>query len=193
MLGEMLVHLEHRAAVLAEDLLQLVVREDFALVSSFSTNMDTKYRDPQPPMGVGPAYLDWAYLRLLPAILLPEPKQTYAFVTYDSEKRALITYSITFLEESKIDSGGKEVAVMSYEIREGFAEQSTRIDVDKTGALLRIQSGDLIISRSTSEQVEKLFGAQRATAELIIEPKPATPEKPKDAPKKPADPKKKKK
>lgn len=170
-----------------------VVREDFALVSSFSTNMDTKYRDPQPPMGVGPAYLDWTYLRLLPAILLPEPKQTYAFVTYDSEKRALITYSITLVEESKIDMGGKAVAVVSYEIREGFAEQSTRIDVDKTGAILRIQSGDLIISRSTSEQVEKLFGAQRATAELIIDPKPATPEKPKDAPKKPADPKKKKK
>jgi hypothetical protein len=152
-----------------------VVREDLALVSSFSTNMDTKYRDPQPPMGVGPAYMDWAYLRLLPVILPSESKEPIAFVTYDGEKRALITYQVKPLETATLSAEGKQVTVAGYEIREGFAEQLTRIFADQAGTLLRVEAGDLLVTLSTREHIEEQFGKQRAAAELIVNPKGATP------------------
>ncbi len=152
------------------------VREGNTLVSSFSTNLDVDLPEPQPPIPTGPRYLDLAWVRLLPELLLRAPAELYAFAIYDTQTRALVAYLIQPLGECELpDSGGARG--YGFEAREGLVAPPSRMYTDLQGKLVRIEAGDLVLVSVPVAQVERTFGAQRDAARRRLEP-PARPHLP---------------
>jgi hypothetical protein len=139
------------------------VREGDVLFSSFTTTLDTHLPDPRRPIQLGPVYLDWAWVRLLPGLLAGEAGP-HAFATYDSDTRALIT--LTFRPLGKQASpGAADAAAQAFEVRAGFSPHTSRLYVDQQGVVRRVEIGDLTVTLSTKEEVERRFGARRDEAE----------------------------
>jgi hypothetical protein len=134
------------------------VREGHALVSSFSTNLDAELPEPRPPLPIGPRYLDLAWVRLLPRLLLDAPLETYAFAIYDSETHGLIICTIEPLGPVELPGprGGRTYV---FETREGFVAQPSRIYTDEHGQIVRVESGDLAMVLTTADQVQHRYGA----------------------------------
>jgi hypothetical protein len=158
--------------------LDQVVRERDTLFSSFSTNLDADLPDPRPPLPVGPGYLDLAWLRLLPRVLLDAPPDTYAFWTYDSQARALVVQSIRRLAPAQQGQAAALTAsapgaVHVFETREGFAAQPSRVYTDAQGLVRRIVSGDLVLTLLPQEEIERKYAALReATRPRLTAPPP---------------------
>lgn len=138
------------------------IREGDSLVSSFSTNMDTKLRDPQRPVRVGPVYLDWTWLRTLPRLLAAEPPLPHAFATYDWETRALLTLLVSPAGKTTLPDGRPADL---FELRQGFAEHSSKLYTDAPGNMVRMEAGDLVVQFADPEALEKKFGPLRRAAE----------------------------
>jgi hypothetical protein len=139
------------------------VREGNALVSSFSTNVDSELPEPRPPLPIGPRYLDLAWVRLLPQLLLNAPKETYAFAIYDSETHGLIICTIEPLGAFEVP-GPRGGRTWLFETREGFVSQPSRIYADDGGQIVRVESGDMAIVLTTADEVQRRYGALRDAA-----------------------------
>ena len=84
-----------------------VIREDEVLVSSFTTSLDKGLPNPRKPIEVGPVYLDLAWVRLLPGLLLSGNDEPRAFAIYNTETRSLVQHLITPQGEKKLPEGGR--------------------------------------------------------------------------------------
>ena len=146
------------------------IREDKVLFSSFSTNLDRDLPAPRPPLPIGPRYLDLAWVRMLPLLLKAAP-ETYAFAIYDSQARALAVHTIRPLGSSAIP-GRAGVSGCAFETREGFVAQPSRLYTDARGNVLRLESGDLVITLTTKDEVERQFAQRREPARRRLEPPP---------------------
>ena len=150
------------------------IREGKTLVSSFSTNLDRDLPEPRPPLPIGPRYLDLAWVRLLPRLLLTAPRETYAFAVYDTQTRALGVYTIQPLGPCEIP-GQPASQGFAYETREGYVSQPSRLYTDGSGQLVRIESGDVTITRVTKEQVDRKYADRREPGRRRMQaPRPAT-------------------
>lgn len=127
-----------------------VVREDRVLFSSFRSSLDRGLRDPGKPIRLGPAYLDLAWVRVLPGLLLDE-SEPHAFSIYDTSTRALIAHHIKPLGRKKLAKF--DDPVYAFEVQDGFIAQPTRVYVDARGALLKLEAGSLTVVRSTRQAV----------------------------------------
>jgi hypothetical protein len=139
------------------------VREGNALVSSYSTNVDTELPDPRPPLPIGQRYLDLAWVRLLPQLLLNAPQETYAFAIYDSQTRGLVICTIQPLGVFEVP-GPRGGRTWLFESREGFVAQPSRICADESGQIVRVESGDTAIVLTTRDEVQRRYGARRNSA-----------------------------
>lgn len=139
-----------------------VVRKEELLFSSFVTSLDLALPGPSKPINVGPVYLDLAWLRVLPALLLDAPAEPHAFMVYDTETRALIAHTITPLGRREL--AGQPRPVPAFEVREGLIDRPTLLYTDDHGSLLRLVAGDLIVRRITAEEAEREHGARRDAA-----------------------------
>jgi hypothetical protein len=144
------------------------VRQGDALVSSFSTNVEPGLPDPQPPLPIGPRYLDLAWIRLLPRLLLAAPQEWYAFAAYDSQTRALGVYMIRPQGSGPVPGSG--VDGLSYETREGFMPQASRVYTDQRGHVMRMESGDLAVVQVSRAEVEQRYAARREPARQRMRP-----------------------
>ncbi|MFH1747604.1 MAG: hypothetical protein ABIG44_11230 [Planctomycetota bacterium] len=136
------------------------LRENQVLFSSFSTNIDRDLPDPRPPIKVGQRYLDLAWVRLLPQLLISAPAELYAFAVYDSGTRALLVHTIKPL--GPLENASRPG--YAFEIRQGFVSQPSLIHTDTVGNVVLIKSGDLTIELSTREQVERDYAGRREPA-----------------------------
>lgn len=140
------------------------IREARVLVPSFTTSRDTALPEPSKPIEVGPVYLDGAWSRLLPGLLLGDTgREPYAFATYNPEARALLALVIRSLGPQQID--GWKDTVHGFEVREGFVDAAGRLLCDQRGVLVRAESGDLVLQRMSQQALESQFGERRAAAE----------------------------
>lgn len=139
-----------------------VIRKADVLFSSFTTSLDASLPDPGKPHSVGPVYLDLAWLRLVPGLLLSAPPEPHAFVVYDTEVRALSSQTFTALGVRELP--GFSGTAYAFEVREGLLDQPVLLYADERGNLLRLVAGDLVISRTTREDVERRFAARRDAA-----------------------------
>ncbi len=139
-----------------------VIRKKDVLFSSFTTNLDRTLPEPGKPLGTGPVYLDLAWVRVSPGLLLKAPPEAHAFAIYDTETRALSSQTMTPLGERKLE--GVEGPVFAFEVREGLVSRPARTYTDARGTLLRMEAGDLVVRRVTKAEVEKAYGAKRDAA-----------------------------
>lgn len=140
-----------------------VVREDDVLFSSYTTSLDRTLPDPGKPISVGPVYLDLAWVRLLPGLLLGGSTEPHAFAIYNTDTRALLSHTIKPLGQREL-AGHKEKAY-AFEVREGFIDRPSLVYTDRRGVLLRLEAGDLLVKRVSREQVEGSYGQRRDKAQ----------------------------
>lgn len=138
------------------------VRKNNIIVSSFTTNLDRTLPAPGKPLDTGPAYLDLAWMRVCPGLLLTAPPEPHAFATYDTETRALLTQVFTPLGPRELEGDGQ--STYAFEVREGLIDNPGLMYVDRKGTLVRLVAGDLVIQRVTRDEVEKRFGKRRDAA-----------------------------
>lgn len=147
---------------------QLLIKTDQAvrtadvLVPSYRTSLDVALPPPATPMSVGPVYLDLAWTRVLPMLLRDAPHETHAFVVYSVESRALLPQTFKPLGEKALEGRGDKV--LAFEVREGLVDTPSTLYVDQTGALVRLEAGDLLVLRTTRAEIDAKFGAKRDEA-----------------------------
>jgi len=139
-----------------------VIRKKEVLFSSFTTNLDRSLPDPGKPLGVGPVYLDLAWVRVSPGLLVKAPQEPHAFAVYDTETRALGSQTITPLGERKVE--GLDKQAYAFEVREGLVSRPALMYTDARGKLLRLVAGDLVVRLATKAEVEKAYGKKRDAA-----------------------------
>jgi hypothetical protein len=140
-----------------------LVREKDVLVNSSTTNRDTSLPDPGKPISTGPVYLDQAWVRLLPQLLPAGTQDLVAVAVYDGEARALLTHTVKALGERKLD--GYDGVAHAYEVREGFIAHPSLLYCDERGNLLRLEAGELVVTRTSRNEVERKYGPRREEAQ----------------------------
>ena len=138
------------------------VRKNNIIVSSFATSLDRTLPEPGKPLDTGPAYLDLAWMRVCPGLLLTAAPEPHAFAAYDVETRALLTQVFTPLGRRELT--GQDDVVYAFEVREGLIDNPSLMYVDRRGTLVRLVAGKLAIQRVTREEVETKFGKRRDAA-----------------------------
>ena len=160
-----------------------VTREANVLISSYDSNLETSPPEPSKPLSVGPrdpndprgwwlgAYLDLAWVRLLPGILIDEAadRQTkkvrpgggelYAVAMYSSDIRALVPYTLRVRAEQTLPDF--EGAAFEFEAREGFIDAPTKFYTDAKGNLLQLETGELKVTRVPREAIDRKYGTRR--------------------------------
>jgi hypothetical protein len=101
----------------------------------------------------------------------------------------LITTTITPLGEMTLANSDKKA--LGYDVREGYAEEVTRIFADQHGIVLRIEAGDVTLALTPKDEIEKRFAMPRAAAEKLIAAAQPPPEPPAAPPAKAPERKKK--
>jgi hypothetical protein len=136
-----------------------VVREDDVLFASVTTSRDANLPDPGKPIATGPVYLDQAWVRLLPGLLLGRSEELHAVAAYNFETRALLSYQIRAAGTATIE--GVEGPAYVFDVREGFIDQPSKLYTDERGTLLRMEAGELVLRRVAREELERKYGARR--------------------------------
>lgn len=139
-----------------------VIRKDQALVVSYTTSLDQTMPDPAKPQDVGPVYLDQAWLRVAPGLLLTAPAESHAFAVYNTEARAVLPQTITPLGPTPLP--GHEGDVYGFEVREGLMDAVARLYTDRRGNLLELRAGELLVKKVRAEEVERRYGGRREAA-----------------------------
>ncbi len=140
-----------------------VVREDGVLYASGTTSRDTGLPDPGKPIEVGPVYLDQAWARLLPGLLLSEQDmQPVAVAVYNFDTRALVSHQIVPRGERPLE--GFEGPTFVFEVREGFIAQPGTLWCDERGTLLKLDTRDLTLTRMGAAEIERKYGPRRDAA-----------------------------
>ena len=139
-----------------------VIRKEDVLFSSFTTSLDTSLPNPSPPFEVGPAYLDMSWTRVLPGLLFTAPPEPHAFAVYSTETRAISSLIIKYLGERNLPDGGGQA--YAFEVREGLINKPAMMYVDQYGNLIYLKAGDLVIKRSTRDEIERMYGPRRDDA-----------------------------
>lgn len=137
------------------------IRENEILFSSFSTNVDLGLPEPRPPMPILPGYLDLAWVRLLPKLLMRAAPEPYAFAIYDTQTRVFTLHQIQPRGPAEIPGGGEG---FRFETREGYVSQPSTVYTDGEGTVVRIVTGDLVISQMAPAEAQALYGRQREAA-----------------------------
>lgn len=151
-------------------------RKDDVLVSSFTTNIEPDLPPPRPPIPIGPRYLDLAWVRVLPRLLLGAPHELHAFAVYDCQARALGIYMIRPLGPATRPAG--QAGEFVFEVREGFVPRASRLYTDREGNVTRLECGDLVLTEIPAAEVERRYGARRAAARQRMEGPAFPPRKP---------------
>ena len=115
--------------------------------------------EPTKPISVGPVYLDQAWVRLLPGLLLSGPQELHAVAIYSLETRTLLSHTIQPLGERRIE--GHHGTAYAFEVREGFIGDPALLFCDERGSLLRLEAGDLVLKRVSAEEIERKYGRRR--------------------------------
>ena len=139
-----------------------VVREKDALFSSYTTSRDKVLPDPSKPINVGPVYLDQAWERLLPGLLLSGAADQHAVAIYNFETRSLLSHTIKPLGEEKLK--GYDGPVYAFDVRDGFIGGPSRLYTDERGTLLRFEMGDVTLTRVPRAEIEQKYGPRRDEA-----------------------------
>lgn len=139
-----------------------VIREDDVLFSSYTTSLDRTLPDPAKPISVGPVYLDLAWVRLLPGLLAGEPPEPHTVAIYNTETRALLAHTVTPCGPQ--DLPGHTGPVLAFETRDGFIDRPSRLYTDSRGTLLRLEAGDLLLTRVPAAEIERKYGPRRDAA-----------------------------
>ncbi len=140
-----------------------VIREKEVLLPSTSTSRDASLPDAGKPIRVGPVYLDQAWMRVLPVLLRDAPQEPHALAVYNGDTRALLAQTVTPLGERKLD--GYDGVAHAYEVREGFIDRPSLMYCDDRGSLLRLEAGDLVVTRIPRQEAERTYGARRDAAQ----------------------------
>ncbi|MGD8451571.1 MAG: hypothetical protein PVJ57_07105 [Phycisphaerae bacterium] len=139
------------------------VREDTVLFSSFSTNLTLALPEPRRPLPVGQAYLDLAWARCLPRLLLKAPTESYAFWIYDTRTRALTIHRIQQRGPGLVPGGSGRPGYV-FEVREGFAAEPSLVYTDARGQVVRMEIGGLVLTATDREQIDRRYGERREAA-----------------------------
>jgi hypothetical protein len=133
------------------------------------TSLETGIPDPRQPIKLEATYLGLAWARLLPALLGRDEQPPIGFTIYESETRALLMHTMQAKGEAATPDGAK---AWLYETRDGVSEERGRILTDKSGHMLRLESGDLVIRLLDEAAVESAFAAKRADAQKRVSQSP---------------------
>ena len=147
--------------------LDQAIREGDVLFLSRSSTVDAGLPEPRRPLALDPAYLGLAWVRLLPGLLGAKAGPARAFVIYDADTRGLTTHQIEPLGRRALPGGGGAEA-LAFRTREGFIAQPATLYADERGILLRLEAGELLVTRSDAASIEEKFGKRRDAAAAAI-------------------------
>ena len=139
-----------------------IVREDTVLFSSHSTSRDRTLPDPGKPISVGPVYLDSAWVRLLPGLLLSGSSDLHAVAVYNLETRSLLSHTIKSVGERALPEGAG--TAYAFEMREGFIGKPGIAYTNAAGTMLRLEANDAVIQRVSRDEIERKYGLRRSEA-----------------------------
>lgn len=139
-----------------------VIREKDVLLASTTTSRDVDLPDAGKPIRVGPVYLDQTWVRLLPGLLRDDAPEPLAVAIYDGETRALVTHTVRPLGERKL--GGYDGLAHAYEVRDGFIDRPSLVYCDERGNPLRLEAGELIVTRISRHEADRKYGPRRDAA-----------------------------
>ena len=142
------------------------IREGGTLFSTSVSSTDAALPDPRRPLKLEPHYLGLAWSRILPALLGGDPQEMLAFTVYDPETRTLIALGVRPLGERPLPGRGEQAC--AYELREGVLKDVSTVYADGFGNLLRVESGDMVVTHVTGREIDQQFGpAQRAAEQRL--------------------------
>jgi hypothetical protein len=139
-----------------------VIREADTLVTSHTTSADRELPEPGKPISVGPAYLDYAWVRALPTLLAAAPPEPHAVAVYSGEIRALLSHVVQPLGAQKLP--GYDHEALAFEVREGFVDRPSTLFCDRKGVLLRMDAGEVTLTRAPRDEIERKYGRRRDEA-----------------------------
>jgi hypothetical protein len=158
------------------------VRESDQLLTSQQHGYDAA-SESNPPMKIPLTYMPRALVRLLP-FLVHEPggARLLAFHEFDAERRGLSLRTVEVLGRADASQpvdgtdDGRPLSVAStrrtllrLREREGMFRDLADIVVDPGGRLVTVSSGNLVMTTSRNDEIERLFAARVAAAERSIE------------------------
>ncbi len=138
------------------------IRKENVLYASFTTNLDTSLPDPGKPLETGPVYLDLAWMRVAPGLLLSAEQKPHAFATYNPETRSLISQTVAPTGRKRVP--GFDEPAYAFELREGLIDRASVMYTDARGTLVRLVAGGLVVQRVPRKEIERTYGERRDKA-----------------------------
>jgi len=95
-------------------------------------------------------------------LLRDSPPEPLAAAIYDGETRALVAHTVRPLGERKL--GGYDGLAHAYEVRDGFIDRPSLLYCDERGNPLRLEAGELIVTRISRHEADRKYGPRRDEA-----------------------------
>ncbi len=140
------------------------VREGDSIFIAYTPDLSAAAAPPGRTQRVEDSYLSATWMRLLPALLASRaPAQSLAFHVFDAESQSLVIHEIG--PAPAATQAVREPGRLHWEIREGFGPVVGLLTTDAAGHWLAFQAGETRVELAESAEIERVFGAQRATAQ----------------------------
>ncbi len=136
------------------------LRNKHVLLTSQKPRMSEPVAE-NPPLSVPKSYLPRGMARLLPRLLgdLSEPRRL-AFAEYDAPTRDLLVRVYEVKGQAVLPGPVTRGRVYRIDHSEGTAGALTSLYVNSEGRIQRIETGRLVFSSATPEELERLFAAR---------------------------------
>lgn len=119
-----------------------------------------------PPTKLPATYISRLLARMLPRLVEDiSTKRMLAFVTFDHSRAGLVAKVVEFEGRSELPSGASRGPVFKVNDREGLAAKPTSIYFDDRDRTVLVEAGELKMTPTTPEAMEKLFGSRIDEAE----------------------------
>ena len=127
---------------------------------------------------VEPSYASAAWNVLFPRLVDLGRPELYAFSCYKSERRGMILRTLEVVGPRRVLVDGRQENAILIEDSEGLIPPKSKMYVDRSGKLIRLEADRLEMVPTTAQYVEQRFGRQVAEAQDLFkrfQPRPPAP------------------
>lgn len=119
-----------------------------------------------PPTKLPATYISRLLARMLPRLVKDlSEERMLAFVSFDHSRAGLVAKVVEFEGRSELPSGASRGPVFKVNDREGLAAKPTSIYFDERHRTVMVEAGDLKMTPTTTEAMERMFGSRISEAE----------------------------
>ncbi len=148
--------------------IESAVRQKDKLLIEYPKKLETMEREDK-VLEVGKSYAPAALMSLLPRLVDLNSPELYAFSTYEHDRRGLILRTMEVVGQQQILAKGQSIQAWKLQDSEGLPPPITSIYVDKKGQILRMDVGNMKMTLTTREYVERKFQSRVNEAQKAIQ------------------------